>query len=100
MVVRMADWATGNEDQVPAWLNHLLLEPNDLTQPALDPITFYGVADASADGKAKSTVPQIIGQKTEHQVSIGGGAPLAADRLKALVFSDSIPAFHGYVVPL
>lgn len=96
----MADWATSNEDQVPAWLNHLLLEPNDLTQPALDPIAFYGVADTGADGKAKSAVPQIVGQKTERQISIGGGTPLATDRLKALVFSDSISAFHGYAVLL
>ena len=95
VIVDIAYGASCDKDNIPTRRHGILPEPDRLTQTPFDPVAFNRVADSSADRKAETAVRQIIGQKTEYEISICERTPLTSYCLKAFIPSNSISSFHS-----
>jgi hypothetical protein len=95
MIIRTANWISGNENQVPPWLNRIHSQPYRLAQPALDAIANNRIADSAADREAKAAVWQLVWEDAQHQKFVGVRPPHTADFLEPLVLPNSVPLFHA-----
>jgi len=71
VIVRTANWLSGDQDNVPAGLNAFLLQAHDFAQATLDPVAPHSVANATVHSKPKSAVRQMVGQCAQHKQLIG-----------------------------
>lgn len=95
MIIRTANRISGNENQVPPWLNRIHSQPYRLAQLALDAIANNRIANPAADREAKAAVRQLVGKDAQHQKFVGIRPSRAANFLEPLVLPNSIPLFHA-----
>lgn len=67
VIVRTANWLSGNQDNIPTGLKSALLQTHDFTQTPLDAIAADCVANAAVDSKPKSTVIEVIRQRAQYE---------------------------------
>jgi len=94
VIVRVTDRILGDKDQIPPGSDHVDLDSHSFPQSSFDQVAGDRIANTFADGKAKSTVGQVVGQIAEHKQPIAGCLPFAPNFLKLPIAAKPITAIH------
>jgi hypothetical protein len=66
-IFRLGHRITGNDEDIPTWLDQADLRPNNFAESSFDPVSFRRIAKSLADQKSKTAESVSIGSNNKYR---------------------------------